>query len=155
MADGVARLLKEILVFRHRNGIEQVADQLNETYDYVWSQTHERTNPSVNTIKAAFLVTKDPRLKRILTPAGFKLSPDKMTDRPVSGYEHEIGDLDIAVSTLRMKFREAMKDNMISKNEAIDISILIENIRLELIDVETVLKNYSKKPSLTSVRQVG
>lgn len=138
--NSVARILKQVLVYENSGGLEKVAEHLNETYDYVWSQTAGRVNPAVHVIKGAYEVTGDPKLKRLLTPTGYELLPVTYKDRPTGHYEAEIGDLDIAVASIRKAFRKALEDDRITPKEADRLQKLIDALRVEIADVEAILR---------------
>ena len=142
--NGVARVLKQVLIYENSGGIEQVAEHLHGTYDYVWSQTAGRVNPSVHVIRGAYEVTGDPKLARLLTPVGYQLTPMITPSREVGPYETEIGDLDMAVSTLRRLFRTAMEDNVIDNKEADKIHGALNTLRKEMADIEGLLIKYKK-----------
>lgn len=138
--NGVSRILKQVLVYDCPGAIEKVAEHLNETYDYIWSQTAGRVNPAVHVIKGAYEITGDPKLKRLLTPIGYEILPATSKDRPTGHFEAEIGDLDIAVAKLRTAFREVLKDNRITPKEANRLQKLIDTLRVEIADVEAIIK---------------
>ena len=145
----LSRLLKEVLIYDNGKGVCQaVADYSGETYDYIWSQTHGRVNPSLKTIKAAFVITKDPRLKKALEPEGFKLNPDQPGDSLLKHFEAEIGDLTVGTGLLLHASREALKDNNLSKQEENDIRRLIEAIKKDLNDVERCVDQMQKKRNI-------
>lgn len=138
--NNVARILKQVLVYEYPGALEKAAAHLNETYDYIWSQTAGRVNPAVHVIRGVYEVTGDPKLKRLLTPVGYELLPASSKARPTGHFEAEIGDLDIAVAKLRTAFREVLKDNRITPKEANRLQKLIDTLRVEIADVEAIIK---------------
>ncbi len=145
MSDGVARLLKEILIYRIDDGINKVAHILNETYDYVWSQTHERINPSIYVVKAAYEISKDPRLKRILEPKGMCLVPDSQLSTPTKETEAEATDVILSVSDLIKTVRNSMADLKISKSEAMEIGQRMSDVDKEWAEVKSSVRDLLDK----------
>ena len=64
----VSELLHEILVNGSTDLTRHVANMAGVSRSSVEKQCYANVNPSVAVIKAAWLVTKDPRLKKLLEP---------------------------------------------------------------------------------------
>ena len=114
-----ARLLKQCLMYDYDgNGIQAVAGLLNETYDYVWSQTHERINPHIKVLRAAYIITGDPRLKKELEPDGFELVPKRKATGEVKSMEGEAIDVIIHAAKIMEQIQAVIEDGKVTSEEA-------------------------------------
>jgi len=89
-----AGVLKEILVSSgDGDRVTQTALIAGVSKDAVYAQSNSKCNPSAEVIGAAFVVTGDERLKRKLTPPGYKLVRCEETITPTKSLEEEINDV--------------------------------------------------------------
>jgi hypothetical protein len=151
MDNRIPRLLKEILVYRYPGAIEKVADHLGDTYDYVWSQTHGRVNPHIKVIRAAYIVTGDPRLKRELEPEGFELVPTREGEASKCA-ESEATDIMLQTSKLIEDLREVLEDGVITNDEADQLEKSFSAIEKELIEARAAIRNAAQRKRLKAVK---
>ena len=145
------RLLKEILVYRNPGAIEKVADSLGETYDYIWSQTHGRVNPHIKVLRAAFLATKDPRLKRELEPDGFELVRER-TAKALKAPEAESTDIVLQVSNLIDQLRKALSDGTITPQESDGLEKQFCEIEKELIEARVAVRDAAASKKVQPIK---
>ncbi len=136
----VNKLLYEILISTHRGSIYEVA----ELSGYAYSSLHDfcsylNKNVPTKVIKAAFLVTKDPRLKSELEPQGYELVLKKEGLNYSDDFHKEISDVNIKLSDLLKTFREALKDDRITKDEKIKLKTEWEEVSKELAEVGALI----------------
>ncbi len=136
----LSEILYEVLINTHRGCVAEVAMEAGmaerTVYDYCQSN---RANPPVTIFVAGYLVTKDPRLERLITPAGYKLIPADIACPATSDYERELGDVEMAVSGLRREVRQARDDDgVIDKRELVDIQRRCNEVREQLAEVEAL-----------------
>lgn len=127
MSDGVARLLKEILVTQNRGGCNQIADDLGCSYDEVWEATHERANPSVRIVAATYARFPDLRLKRLLEPAGYELVHKQDGPRSVGDVCQETTDVVLASAEAVRLARESLTGNARQAAKLLAALDLVEN----------------------------
>lgn len=147
MSDGVAGILKEVLVIEMRGrGVALVAETANLSYDDVYAQTHERVNPSVHVIRAAYLVAlahcpeAAPRLRRLLEPEGWNLTPKDESINPQKDTESEIVDAIMAASAVIEVFREAKGAGRISKAIGDRLLALIAALERECAEAKAAIE---------------
>ena len=147
MADTrTVELLKEVLVLEgDGTRVKKVANLAGFAKDTVYAQTDGRANPNIHVIKAAWLVTKDPRLQRLLEPQGWRLVPDHPFESPTGTLVEEIGDVHDAATDLRRSAKEALADGNIDQEEARNLEYLINNAELELAEVRAKLRECQGK----------
>ena len=159
MADGVAGILKEVLVIEMRGeGVALVAEEANLSYDDVYAQTHERVNPSVHVIRAAFLVVEKHRpellhrIKRLLVPDGYELVPAPMGITPEKDVEPEVTDVLLAAGEVIQEWRSAYADGRITKPEAEALRGKLDNLEIQLAEAKKVIEmNLPDQHKLRSV----
>jgi len=143
-------LLYEIFHYQHRGCVERVAEVAGlarRTVDEY--ATDNRKTVPVNVIKASWLVTEDPRLKRLLEPEGWTLVPKDEALAPTSDWEKEIGDVYMAVTGILDEVRKAIEDGKIDRNEEVGIRARINAAKLQLAELESMLE-----PSVARLRLV-
>lgn len=166
MSDGVAGILKEVLVIEMRGrGVALVAEEANLSYDDVYAQTHERVNPSVHVIRAAFLVAQAhcpeaaPRLRRLLEPEGWALAPKDESIRPQKNAESEVVDSIIAASALVETLRQTKgHGRRITRPMAGRILAALDSLMMECAEARTAVEqevNGDRKLSPVQVRVGG
>lgn len=138
--DRLSRLLNSVLVCENRGLIEEVADRMGESYNHVHKQVSGYVNIHVNTLKAAFLVTKDPRLKRELEPEGYELV-QKRNAEALRCPESEATDIVLQSSNLIEKIRQALADGKITQSELLDLEKSFCDVERELIEARTAVRN--------------
>ena len=131
MANPQAELLKEILVYDTRGLGVLVAEKAGLAYRTVMDNTDLRANPNVEVIKAAWLVSGDPRLKKLLEPEGYELMPKACDVRPTKSVEGEATDVSIAKARLLEAYRNASADGDIDRKESIDIERFMDQLDRE------------------------
>ena len=136
----IAELLKEILVSTHRGSMDKVVERTGLAYRTVADQTDGRINPSVEVIKASWLVTGDPWLKLLLEPKGWELVPKATQVFPQKDLEAEIADVILMVSRLIEKVRLARQERRYTKQERIELLRILGQLRLEQVELETALE---------------
>jgi len=137
--NSITELLKEILVSTHRGSAYEVAEIAGLAYRTVIDQTDGRINPSVEVIKASWLVTKDPRLKRLLEPEGWELARKAEMVQPTRDAEGETTDVILAASTLIESIRKAKEDGRLTKEERLTILSNLGIVKLEVEEAEAAL----------------
>lgn len=151
MDNRVPRLLKQILVYQYPGAIEKVADYLGDTYDYVWSQTHGRVNPHIKVLRAAYIVTGDPRLKRELEPEGYELvsARDAKAQRDA---ESEATDIMLHTSRMIEKLRDSLVDGVITTDEAEELEKSFCDIEKELVEARAAIRAAAENKRLKAVK---
>ena len=130
-----ARLLQEILVTGDKDLTKEVALVAGKSRAWVSEQYYRNINVSVHAITAAFTVTQDPRLKRLLEPRGWELhkvipvSSTKNTTR-------EMLDVMSALGRLAEKLEQAEADNEIEVSEALSLLGDIGRVEIELAELK-------------------
>ncbi len=146
MSDGrINNLLYEILVMNQKGAMYDVA----ELTGYAYRSVHDfcsvlNKNVPTKIIKAAYLVTKDPRLKRELEPEGYELSIKKEGLDYSEDFHKEISDVNIKLSSLLLTFRDALEDKKISKQEKITLKKQWEEVSKELAEVGALIDSKCK-----------
>lgn len=137
----IVNLLNEILLYEHRGSTKAVARAANCSSRTVNEACHNHTrNPAVDIIKAAWLVTGDPRLKGILEPDGYTLVPKKEALSPSQNLEHEIGDVFVAISSLLSEARTG-KEKGFDKHGKIKFLKGVEKAEREIAEVKHLAEN--------------
>ncbi len=141
MSDGrINNLLQEILISTHRGSIYKVAEMTGYAYRSIHDFCHiPNKNIPTKIIKAAFLITKDPRLKLELEPQGYELVVKKENLKYSDDFHKEISDVNIKLSTLLLTFRDALKDEHITKQEKITLKKEWEEVSKELAEVGALI----------------
>ena len=153
MADSrISRLLKEILVYKYPGAIEKVADCLGETYDHIWSQTHGRVNPKIEVVKAAFLVTGDPRLKRELEPGGYELVRERTAPEGLKNAEAELIDIVLASARVITRLRETASDGRIPADALNELERCFCDLEKEFIDARSAIRSMSDRREIRAVK---
>jgi hypothetical protein len=139
----VSELLKEILVYEHRGAAYEVAKVAGMAYRTVMDYTDGKCNPPVKVISAAFLVTRDVRLKHLLEPDGWELVRKKGTvesDKPV---EAEAMDVVVCVGDFVEDYRRKMDDGRLETHEAVALLGKIAALKTELDELEAAVMRQS------------
>jgi hypothetical protein len=150
----LSELLKEILVSTYRGAADQVAQRAGLAYRTVLDQTDGRINPSIEVIKAAWLVTSDPRLKLLLEPTGWELVQRAEAIHPVRDTEGETVDVVLAASRLIELIREAQADRKLTKAERIALLRSVQGLKRDVLEAEAALNlelASTVRPKLTPV----
>ena len=134
-----SELLREILVYDNRGSAYAVAEKAGLAYRTVMDQTDGKVNASVQVIKAAWLVTKDPRLKVILEPEGWELVPKASVLAPTKPIEAEATDVVIEVTSFIAEHRIAIEDGRIDRKEHLDLRKRIQKAKNELEELDKAL----------------
>ena len=119
---------------------------MGETYNHVHKQVSGYTNVHVNTIKAAFVVTGDPRLKRELEPEGYELV-HKREAEALRCPESEATDIILQSSNLIEKIRQAVKDGRITQSEVLELEKCFCDVERELIEARTAVRSMAENRS--------
>ena len=136
-----ARLLQEILVTGDKDLTKEVALVAGKSRAWVSEQYYRNINVSVHALTAAFTVTQDPRLKRLLEPRGWELQ--KVI--PVSSTKNttrEMLDVMSALGRLAEKLEEAEADNKIEMAEALSLLGDIGRVEIELAELKVSIGKY-------------
>lgn len=146
MGNPLCELLREVVIETHRGVIRAVAMRAGLAERTVYDHcTDGRVNASVEVIRAAFEVTQDPRLKKILTPDGWELVPAQPAIPPTRDFEREMGDVEMAVSDLRRQVRQALdNDGHIDGHELVAIQCRCGEIRKQADEVEALALEESR-----------
>ena len=152
MNNRIPRLLKEVLVYRHPGAIEKVADLLGDTYDYVWSQTHGRVNPHIKVIKAAFVITGDPRLKRELEPEGYELVRERGCPEKLKNAEAELVDVVLASAKIITRLRETARDGRIPSDALDEMEKCLCDLEKEFIEARSAIRSMSGRREFRAVK---
>ena len=115
-----AELLKSILMSddAYERGItKRVAEEACTALSTVYTACDGRNNPSVEIIRAAFVVTNDPRLKGILEPRGWELVRCRDAVCPQHDVEGEAIDVTSAVCKLVEDNRHALAHGRLGRKE--------------------------------------
>ena len=145
-------LLYEVLEMQNRGSLEKAADLAEIAYSTANKYCADsRTTPPLHFIKAAWLVTKDPRLKRRLEPEGFELVPKKESLMPSQDWEREIGDVHIALSGLHAEVRDALEDGRIDRHEANGLLKTVGRVRVELAELEAMVLRADSEGRVISI----
>ena len=137
--NSLVEILAEILL-QDRGSIKRVADAANCSYRAVHDACHNKSrNPSNEILKAAFVVTLDPRLKEIIEPAGYTLVHKGDTLPHSQNLEREVGDVVVQVSKLIPEAR-MVADSGLDKETKIKIQKRIERVKAELSEVEHLIE---------------
>jgi len=134
-----SKLLNEILRIGARGLIEPVAIEAGVAYDTVYDQCRGNVNPSIQVIKAAYIITQDPRLKRMLEPTGYELTPKDQLYLPEKPVHDEAVDVILAVSQFIEAHREAFRDGRYSAQEKVDLVNILKRVKRESGELETAL----------------
>lgn len=139
MGNPITELLYEILIQTNRGSLDEAAKEAGYAYRTAneYCNDHRKT-PPVEFLKAAWLVTEDPRLKRLLEPEGYELTPKAAARAHTGNWEREIGDINIAAANLLSIVREALTDDEIDRKEKIKIRRAVDMIKFELAQVEDI-----------------
>ncbi len=87
-------VLKEVLVYTGKGDrVAKVADLAGVARETVSAQYDKRCNPSVEVVAAAFAVTGDERLRRALTPPGYRIVVDQAQVNPTKPLAEELNDV--------------------------------------------------------------
>ncbi len=128
MANPVAELLKEIVIYEHRGSIYKIAELAGLAHTSARDHLNGRTNPSVEVIKAAWLVTRDPRLKKLLEPDGYELVPVRPARPTAETFESGLVDLSIIGGDIASYWRQAIEDGIIDPEESRILEITIDRL---------------------------
>jgi hypothetical protein len=138
-----SELLSEILKYEHRGSVKAVAQAAVCAESTIYSNMDGKANPSVWVIKAAFEVTGDPRLKKLLEPDGWELVRKKGTvesDKPV---EAEAMDVVVCVGDFVEDYRRKMDDGRLETHEAVALLGKIATLKTELDELEAAVMRQS------------
>ena len=144
----VSELLHEILVNGSTDLTRGVANMAGVSRSSVEKQCYANVNPSVAVIKAAWLVTKDPRLKKLLEPINpetgeaWELTPKINGKIPLKPIESEGVDVFISLSLFLDDLRLSLEDGEISNNEHLTNLANLNRIRVELEELSAA---YTRK----------
>lgn len=134
-----AELLREIMFSDNYGVAGRIAERANLAYQTVHSQTDGRSTPSVELVRAAFLETLDPRIKRILEPQGYELVPRAQGLTPTGSLVEEIGDIHDATADLRRQAKAAAEDGRLDREETNALLRLAGQVEMELAEVKAVI----------------
>ncbi len=134
-------LLYEILIQGDGEQLTQkVANEAGLAYRTVNEYCNDvRKTVPVQVIKAAYKVTKDPRLKKLLEPEGYELVLKQIIFPPTNDYNKEISDVNISLANLLQTIREADADGIITKKEKITIKKSFGDVLKEVNEVEALI----------------
>lgn len=135
-----SKLLQEILIYDHRGAVKAVAEKAVCAESTVYSNMDGKANPSVWVLKAAFLVTEDPRLKALFEPEGWELVRKAGTVRAEKSVEGEALDVVAAVGRFVETYRTAMADRMLTIKEMAELLKHIDKVELELAELKAAVK---------------
>lgn len=141
----IARLLKECLIYKYPGSIEKVADLLGDTYNYVHAQTHERVNPHIKVIRAAFLVTGDQRFKRELEPDGWELVRKRQAQGKIKSMEGEAVDVVVATSDVIREIRKSIEDGKVTADELDNIECGLDRIESQVVELRAAVDHVRRK----------
>jgi hypothetical protein len=150
----LSQLLNEIILGNRLAGT--IADEAGVSDDAVYASCSKRNNPNLDVALAAFVVTGDPRLKKRLTPRGWKLVPDSSQAEPCKDLESEAVDVTLASTGIVTKIRSSLEnDGIIDADEARAIEIELQATEKEVAEVRAMLesvKKASKRPAMAAVK---
>lgn len=136
-------LLHEILI-QEGDGtrIKQVAEVACVSTNTVYAWCDGRINPPLIAYKASFLVTGDPRLRRLLEPEGWVLcrARDRVGLEAGRSLIDEAADVFDATTDIRRAAQEALKDGHIDREEEVELERRIDAAQKELDEVSARLK---------------
>jgi hypothetical protein len=137
----MADLLDEILTNwdQKKRTVHQVAMRACLSERAIYDMCSGRTNTSVEVVKAAFLVTRDPRLRKRLEPEGWRLTPCKLAEPATCNPETEAGDCVIEAAQLLERARQAASDQRISRPEDAELRRMLRDARVQLDEFEALL----------------
>lgn len=139
--EAIARELKAACVYRteNRGAVRRIAEGMNLTESTIYDYLDGRIKASLPFLLAATVATDgDPDVKKFLEPPGWTLVKAEACPQ-TDDFEHELGDVDIAVSAIRAKVRRAQEDGRIDNGERANIRRAIENARVELNELDVLL----------------
>jgi|Deesub1362A_J573_1020465.scaffolds.fasta_scaffold01994_13 hypothetical protein len=150
----VTQLLNQIIIGNRL--VPKVADEACVSDSTVYASCDGRNNPNLEVVKATFVVTGDPRLRRLLEPRGWRLVPDEAQARPQRDAEGELTDVVLAASEAIQQVREAVAPHSpagrrLSLEEAILIDRSLAEVERQLAEARAAVEAL-KNGSLTGLR---
>ena len=133
-----ARLLQEILVTGDRDLTKEVALVAGKSRAWVSEQYYKNINSSIHCIKAAWLVTGDPRLKKLLEPDGWELRK-VVAAASTKGVEQEALDLIVSVSEFVKTYRAAYADDRLTPQEKVALLTSVKDVEIELAELKSAV----------------
>lgn len=148
----VTQLLNQIIIGRRL--VPRVADEACVSDSTVYASCDGRNNPNLEVIKATFVVTGDPRLRRLLAPRGWRLVPDQAQVEPDKNAEGELTDVVVAVAETIQQVREAVDPNgpagrHLTRQEAYRIDCCLAEVEQQLAEAREAvrrLKEDNRRP---------
>lgn len=146
--DRLSRLCHQLFTIEYPGAIQKIADMCSDTYEWVYQNINGRakSGPHVKILRAGYLVTGDARLKRELEPEGYELIPQRTADAQKC-LESEATDVVLQASNLIEQIRTALKDGIVSKDEADDLERQFCQIDKELIEARATMRSFVNKKS--------
>ncbi len=137
----MADLLDEILTNwdQKKRTVHRVAMRACLSERAIYDMCSGRTNTSVEVVKAAFLVTQDPRLRKRLEPEGYRLTPCGLAQPGSCSPETEAGDCVIEAARLLERARQAASDQRISRPEDAELRRMLRDARGQFDEFEALL----------------
>ncbi len=146
MRNPICELLYEVLVATHRGAVKEVARVAGLAERTVYDHcTDGRLNPSLEVIKAAWVVTQDPRLRRLLEPRGWRLVPDQAQVRPDKDVEGEAVDVSLSAGDLIRTARELLADGHLSAEDELAFQVRLQAAEKELAELREAVRLRRKK----------
>ncbi len=146
MRNPVCELLYEVLIATHRGAVKEVARVAGLAERTVYDHcTDGRLNPSVEVIKAAWVVTRDPRLRKLLEPEGWRLVPEPEAAPRLKDPEAEITDINLAAADAIKALRAALDPQgpggaRITRQETTALHRHLDLIERELAEARQAVK---------------
>ena len=145
--EAIAAELKAAIIYRteNRGAVRRIADRMGLSESTIYDYLEGRIKTSLEFIRAGVVATSgDPDVRKFLEPPGWSLTRSDCEPQ-TQDVEREIGDVDIAVSGIRAAVRRAQEDGRISCVERSRIKRAIEDARVELNQLETLIHNLAVK----------
>lgn len=154
----VTQLLNQIIIGKRL--VPAVADEACVSDSTVYASCDGRNNPNLDVLKATFVVTGDPRLRRLLEPRGCRLVADSEQVRPSKEAEPELTDVILSSSVAIRRVREATDPDgpggrRVTREEAHDLDCCLAEMERELAEaraaVQALKSHENERPPLRSV----
>lgn len=137
-----AALLKRIVMYDGVCSVKEVARIAGLAESTVYDNLSGRNNPSLEVVRAAFLASRDPRLKRLLEPEGWELSEVSRPKAPTEDWEKETGDVYIALSALHSEVREAMESGNMKPNALARILKGVDEVSRQVAELRSLAEEF-------------
>ncbi|RJX18999.1 MAG: hypothetical protein C4575_09495 [Desulforudis sp.] len=145
LGGGVQALLYTMVHHERLITVEEIARAVGCEPPTIYEYLNAKPIIPVAVLKAVFERTADPRLKRALEPAGWRLVPDDQVVETAHDIEADLGDVHIAAGALHQAVREARAANSdgggeITIRELDGLEKQANEVERQLADVRAHLK---------------